>query len=205
MFRRKKDQIMNNKPQVSQFTDGLTIISSGDGKMAFFSDEKEERNPSFHKVSLIVNYAIDSDAISFSKESLCLNMANGGSATTIADGGAAVNVGDRGAAYCEKGSDSCSVNTSDRGKACAFGKNGTAVTTGDASYAETAFGIAAGFGPCSKAMGGLGSWIVLAEFRFDMDGNWYPADIQARQVDGKEILPYQYYTLRGGKFIPVQK
>lgn len=204
MFRRKKDQNLNTKPQVSQFTDSLTIVSSRDGKMSLLSDEKEERNPNFHKVSLMVNYAIDSDAISFSKESLCLNMANGGSATTIADEGAAVNVGDRGTAYCEKGSDSCSLNTADQGKSCAFGKNGTAVSTGNASCSETVFGIAAGFGPCSKAMGGLGSWIVLAEFRFDMEGNWYPVDIQARQVDGKEILPYQYYTLRGGKFIPVQ-
>lgn len=203
MFRRKKDQIMNTMPQVSQFTDSLTIVSSRDGKMSFLSNEKEERNPNFQKVSLMVNYTIDADAISYSKESLCLNMANGGSATTIADGGAAVNVGDRGTAYCEKGSDSCSLNTADQGKACAFGKNGTAVTTGNASCSETGFGIAAGFGPCSKAMGGLGSWIVLAEFRFDMDGNWYPVDIQARQVDGKEILPYQYYTLRGGKFITV--
>lgn len=204
MFR-KNDQKLKNRLQVSKFTEDQTIVSSNEGKMWLRSNEREKRNPNYKKVSLMVNCANHAGATSYSEKSICVNMAHAGCASAKADGGTAVNVGDRGTAYCEFASDSCALNTADRGKAFAFGKNGTAMTTGNVSRAETAYGIAAGFGPCSKAMGGPGSWIVLAEFRFDMEGNWYPVDIQARQVDGKEILPYQYYTLRGGEFIPVQE
>ena len=53
----------------------------------------------------------------------------------------------------------------------------------------------------SKAKGALGCGIVLCEY----DGDGRLAHIAARIVDGVEILPDTYYTLRGGKLVQAEE
>ena len=111
------------------------------------------------------------------------------------DSGAASATGDRGAASA----------TGDSGAASATGYSGVASATGD-SGAASATGkdsIALAGGKDCRAMGALGCWLVLAE-RGEWDGKKYPIiEIKTIKVDGKEILPNHWYSLRNGAIIDV--
>ena len=118
-----------------------------------------------------------------------------GAASATGDRGAASATGDRGAASA----------TGDSGAASATGYSGVASATGD-SGAASATGkdsIALAGGKDCRAMGALGCWLVLAE-RGEWDGKKYPIiEIKTIKVDGKEILPNHWYSLRNGAIIDV--
>ena len=74
----------------------------------------------------------------------------------------------------------------------ATGDYGAASATGKDS-------IAAAFGKSGKAKASLGNWIILTE-RGDWNGESYPIlCVKAFEVDGKDILPDTWYTLKNGK------
>ena len=61
--------------------------------------------------------------------------------------------------------------------------------------------VAISTGRESKAKGALGCGIVLCEY----DGDGLLSHIAARIVDGVEILPDTYYTLRGGELVQAEE
>ena len=82
--------------------------------------------------------------------------------------------------------------TGDYGAASATGNYGAASATGKHS-------VAAAFGKNGKAKASLGNWIVLTE-RGDWDGSSFPIiSVKAFEVDGVDILPDTWYTLKNGK------
>ena len=82
--------------------------------------------------------------------------------------------------------------TGDYGAASATGYQGAASATGKHS-------VAAAFGKNGKAKASMGNWIVLTE-RGDWDGSSYPIiSVKAFEVDGVDILPDTWYTLKNGK------
>ena len=85
--------------------------------------------------------------------------------------------------------------------ASATGYQGAASATGDcgAASATGKHSVAAAFGKNGKAKASLGNWIVLTE-RGDWDGSSYPIiSVKAFEVDGVDILPDTWYTLKNGK------
>ena len=111
------------------------------------------------------------------------------SKTTLEPGASAT--GTRGAASA----------TGDYGAASATGYQGAASATGTrgAASATGKHSVAAAFGKDGKAKASLGNWIVLTE-RGDWDGSSYPIiSVKAFEVDGVDILPDTWYTLKNGK------
>ena len=97
---------------------------------------------------------------------------------------------------CDKGTDnqSAATNTGDWSAATNTGDRSTAAVSGKSS-------VAISTGRESKAKGALGCGIVLCEY----DGDGLLSHIAARIVDGVEILPDTYYTLRGGKLVQAEE
>lgn len=62
--------------------------------------------------------------------------------------------------------------------------------------------IAAGIGIENIAKAARGSWIVLAEWKYD-GSRWVPTAVKAAQVDGKKIKPDTWYKLTDGDFMEV--
>ena len=116
--------------------------------------------------------------------SAATNKGNRSAATNTGDWSAATNTGNWSAAT-NTGYRSAATNTGDRSTAAVSGKSSVAISTGRES----------------KAKGALGCGIVLCEY----DGDGRLAHIAARIVDGVEILPDTYYTLRGGELVQAEE
>jgi len=92
--------------------------------------------------------------------------------------------------YC-----SASTNTGDRSASTNTGNYSASKVTGKQSIA-----VATGYH--SKASGGLGCWIVLAEW--DEYGKEI-IDMKMAHVDGEKIKPDTWYQLKNGKFAEVEE
>ena len=107
-----------------------------------------------------------------------------GAASATGDWGAASATGDWGAASA----------TGNQGAASATGNQGAASATGKSSVAM-ACGIE------GKAMGNLGCALFLVE-RGEYDGETYPiVAVKAAIVDGENVKPGVWYTLRDGELV----
>ena len=111
-----------------------------------------------------------------------------GAASATGWQGAASATGDQGAASA----------TGDQGAASATGWRGAASATGTES-------VAAALGIDSKAKGALGCWIVIAEWESDEKFNWHRKDVQCFKVDGENIKPDTWYTLKDGRPVEVDE
>ena len=90
----------------------------------------------------------------------------------------------------------------ERGNAAASGARGTATVTGKYGSAK-ALGdgcLAVAWGPESKAMGKLGAWLVLSEYK-----GGTIVDARMVRVDGKTINPGIWYMLRNGGIVEVEE
>ena len=88
------------------------------------------------------------------------------------------------------------------GNAAASGESGTATVTGKYGSAK-ALGdgcLAVAWGPESKAMGKLGAWLVLSEYK-----GGTIVDARMVRVDGKTINPGIWYMLRNGGIVEVEE
>ena len=128
-------------------------------------------------------------AVEYTKERCTQN--EGDKAT--GDQGAASATGDQGAASAT-GTRGAASATGDLGAASATGYRGAASATGKAS-AAMACGIE------GKAMGSLGCALFLIE-RGEYDGETYPiVAVKAAIVDGENVKPGVWYTLRDGELV----
>ena len=87
--------------------------------------------------------------------------------------------------------------------AATSGYRSTAATSGDESTAivEGQESVAVVTGKDCKAKGALGCWLVLTE-RGAWNGETYPiVEVRAVKVDGVEIQPDTFYTLKGGEVV----
>ena len=64
--------------------------------------------------------------------------------------------------------------------------------------------VAAAVGYDCIISGKKGNWIVLAEWKKDEEGNWYPAYVKAGQIDGVNLKEDTMYKLENGEFTEVQ-
>ena len=130
-------------------------------------------------------------AVEYTKERCTQN--EGDKAT--GDQGAASATGTQGAASAT-GDQGAASATGYQGAASATGTQGAASATGKAS-AAMACGIE------GKAMGSLGCAIFLVE-RGEYDGETYPiVAVKAAIVDGENVKPGVWYTLRNGELVEV--
>ena len=88
-----------------------------------------------------------------------------------------------------------------KGHAAAQGDYGHAAAQGYKGHAEVdgKEAIAAAFGINGKAKACLGSWIMLAEWKFK-NGNWHIAAVKTAQIDGEKLKADTWYILKNGKF-----
>ena len=127
-----------------------------------------------------------------------------GAASATGDRGAASATGDRGAASAT-GYQGAASATGYQGAASATGTKGAASATGDRG-AASATGKASAAMACGiegKAMGSLGCALFLVE-RGECDGETYPiVAVKAAIVDGENVKPGVWYTLRNGELVEV--
>ena len=147
------------------------------------------------------------------------NTGNCSAATNTGDRSAATNTGDRSAAtntgYCSAatntGNCSAATNTGNYSAATNTGNRSAATNTGDRSAAtNTGYrsaasvtgrdSVAIATGRNSKVLGSIGCWLVASEYGA-FDGEDYPLlCVRTAQVDGVEIKPDTWYTLKDGVF-----
>ena len=101
--------------------------------------------------------------------------------------------------------------TGDYGASSATGNCGASSATGykGASSAGDPESVAVAWGYHGKAKGVLGSYLVLADWEGDEDDYWHQNLWQLKgakmvQVDGKEIKPDTFYTMRNGEIIEAE-
>ena len=61
--------------------------------------------------------------------------------------------------------------------------------------------VAAAVGDRCAISGKKGDWIVLAEWKIDEEGEFYPACVKAGKIDGETLKEDTMYTLIGGEFV----
>ena len=100
--------------------------------------------------------------------------------------------------------DSAATNTGYRSAATNTGDQSAATNTGTQSAAtvEKPDSVAMVTGFESKAKGGIGSWLVIAEWSAEpwVEGA-HIANVKSVRVDGKRIKAGTFYRLVGGKFV----
>ena len=124
-----------------------------------------------------------------------------GASSATGDYGASSATGDYGA----------SSATGDYGASSATGNCGASSATGykGASSAGDPESVAVAWGYHGKAKGVLGSYLVLADWEGDEDDYWHQNLWQLKgakmvQVDGKDIKPDTFYTMRNGEIIEAE-
>ncbi len=128
-------------------------------------------------------------------QSAATNTGNWSAATNTGNWSAATNTGDRSAA----------TNTGDQSAATNTGNWSAATNTGDRSAAvvEGKESIAIATGYESKAKGSLGCFLVLAEWG-EIDHEYHIIDVKSVKVDGENIKPNTFYTLKDGVFVETE-
>ena len=144
---------------------------------------------------------------------------NYGASSATGDYGASSATGYKGASSATgyKGASSAtgdygaSSATGDYGASSATGNCGASSATGykGASSAGDPESVAVAWGYHGKAKGVLGSYLVLADWEGDEDDYWHQNLWQLKgakmvQVDGKDIKPDTFYTMRNGEIIEAE-
>ena len=127
---------------------------------------------------------------------------NGSSAATSGNGSSAATSGDwSSAATSGNGS---SAATSGRSSAATSGNGSSAATSGEESSAATKNknGLAVACGKNARAMGALGSYIVVTEWD-DVQENIIAVCLG--KIDGETLKPNTWYTVRDGQFVEVEE
>ena len=93
-----------------------------------------------------------------------------------------------------------------KGHAAAQGSYCHAASQGSYGHAEVKGknAIAAAFGVNGAAKACLGSWIMAAEWVLDEEYNWNIVCVLTAKVDGEEIKPDTWYSVKNGKFVEVK-
>ena len=130
-----------------------------------------------------------------------------GASSATGDYGASSATGNYGASSAT-GYKGASSATGDYGASSATGNCGASSATGykGASSAGDSESVAVAWGYHGKAKGVLGSYLVLADWEGDEDDYWHQNLWQLKgakmvQVDGKDIKPDTFYTMRNGEII----
>jgi len=126
--------------------------------------------------------------------SAATNTGNQSAATNIGNQSAATNTGNQSAAT-NTGYQSAATNTGNQSAATNTGYQSAAIVNGKESIA-----LACGYK--SQAKGGLGCWIVIAEWLEKADG-YHIVDVRCEKVDGKNIKADTFYRLENGKFVEI--
>ena len=150
-------------------------------------------------VEYVLSQIKDGNKKSAHKEENCSTATNTGDRST------ATNTGDCSAAT-NTGNCSAATNTGDRSAATNTGDCSAATNTGDRSAATVSGkdSVAIATGYKSKVRGGVGCAIVCVE-RGKWNGITYPIKaICSAIVDGEQIKPDVWYTVKDGKFIETE-
>ena len=133
-----------------------------------------------------------------------------GASSATGDYGASSATGYKGASSAT-GYKGASSATGDYGASSATGNCGASSATGykGASSAGDSESVAVAWGYHGKAKGVLGSYLVLADWEGDEDYYWHQNLWQLKgakmvQVDGKDIKPDTFYTMRNGEIIEAE-
>lgn len=154
--------------------------------------------------SVAVNTGRCSVATNFDNNSIASITGECSIATNAGVFSVAISTGSRSATY-NSGCRSIAINTGEHSIANNTGIRATAINIGDHSAAivDQKGSCAIALGRQSIVKGGLGSWIVCAEWKSHNDV-MYIANLKAAFVDGEKIKPDTYYRLKNGKFIEVK-
>ena len=127
---------------------------------------------------------------------------NYGAASATGNYGAASATGFQGAASAT-GFQGAASATGDYGAASATGFQGAASATGNygAASATGEKSVAMASGKNGKAKACLGSGIVLVE----RDDNWKIKAMRCAVIDGENLKPDTYYTLKNGEFVEAEE
>ena len=119
---------------------------------------------------------------------------------------AATNTGSRSAAT-NTGDRSAATNTGDRSAATNTGNWSAATNTGNWSAATNTGknSIAVAWGIAAKSKAAKGSYIVLAEWKQNANGEWELVGAKMVKIDGKRYKPDKFYTLKNGKIVEAEE
>ena len=140
------------------------------------------------------------------EELKAVNSGNRSSAVNSGYSSSAVNSGDRSSAV-NSGYSSSAVNSGDSSSAVNSGYRSSAVNSGYSSSAVNSGdeGVAIALGIDGKAKAALGGWIVLAEWKYDVETyEWHRVNLKSAKVTGKIIKADTFYKLVNGKFVEVE-
>ena len=90
------------------------------------------------------------------------------------------------------------ASSGDFSKLASSGDSSQLASSGDSS-------VVAGIGIDNIAKARKGSWITLAEWKYDVNKNKYiPVCVKSEQVDGEKIKEDTFYKLENGEFVEVE-
>lgn len=176
------------------------------------------------KMSVAINTGGYSVATNQGYMSAAINTGDGSAAANTGDMSTSTNTGSVSAAT-NMGYKSISANTGNRSIAinagnCSVAANtgvksltkntgnySAAINLGDTSVAsvEGKESVAIAIGYKGKAKGGLGCFLVLADWRLGADRLYHIADVKSVQVDGVNIKADTFYTLENNEFVEVEE
>lgn len=176
------------------------------------------------KMSVAINTGGYSVATNQGYMSAAINTGDGSAAANTGDMSTSTNTGSRSAAT-NMGYKSISANTGNRSIAinagnCSVAANtgeksltkntgnySAAINLGDTSVAsvEGKESVAIAIGYKGKAKGGLGCFLVLADWRLGADRLYHIADVKSVKVDGVNIKADTFYTLENNEFVEVEE
>ena len=128
-----------------------------------------------------------------------------GYSAQIGSSGYSAQIGSSGD-YAQIGSSGNSAQIGSSGDYAKIGSSGDYAQIGSSGYSAQInssgnYSVVMCAGYKSKARAKKGSWITLAEWKYDNEENIYiPICVKTEQVDGEIIKEDTYYTLKKGKF-----
>ena len=139
-------------------------------------------------------------AINFVFEKTEIKKASSGDSAKLASSGDSAQLASSGN-YAQLASSGNYAQLASSGYSAKLASSGDSAKLASSGY----YAVIAGVGVDNIAKGKKGSWITLAEWKFDTDkGTYIPICVKTRKIDGKKIKEDTFYRLKNGKFVEVE-
>ena len=180
-----------------EWLNGQTIFSKNDTK------ELEKSSGNYAKIGSSGNYAKIGSSGNYAKIGSSgddAQIGSSGDGAKIGSSGDYAKIGSSGN-YAKIGSSGYGAQIGSSGNYAKIGSSGDDAKIG--SSGKNSVVMCAGNNSIAKAK--IGSWITLAEWGRDDNGDWIPINVVTKRVDGVEIKEDTYYKLVNGVFTEVDR
>ena len=185
-----KPSTSGNSAKIGSSGNRAQIGSSGYGAKIGSSEDGAQIGSSGYGAQI----GSSGDCAQIGSSGYCAQIGSSGDCAQIGSSGNSAKIGSSGNS-AQIGSSGYGAQIGSSGNSAQIGSSGNSAKIGSSGNSA----VVSAIGANSMIKAKIGSWITLAEY----DEKRKPICVKSAMIDGENLLPDVFYTLRNGEFVPV--